>query len=239
MTKLKTSNRGARLVAAAGVALALGGCVSLLPKAPPVQTFQVGRSPTPAAGVAPSGPGVGVVLTTVSLPRAAAGDSILTITGDQTAYLAGARWSAPAAVMVQEDAESAFAAHPGPVRLLHRGDFAGASALLTLDLADFEARYDNGAGVAPAVVVSIRATLSQPSGGALASQTFTVKQPAGDNRIAPIAAAFDMATTQALGLVVAWTNGQAPLIPPKPGAVTTTTSTSSTSSSTTMPKPQS
>jgi cholesterol transport system auxiliary component len=229
MTKLNTSNRGARLTAVGALALALGGCVSLLPKTPPVQTFQVGRSPPPAAGVvAPADAGVGVALTSVNLPRAAMGDSILTITGEQTAYLAGARWSAPAAVMVQEDAESAFNAHPGPIRLLRRGDFGSASALLSLDLADFEARYDNGAGAPPVVVVSVRATLSRPSGEALATQTFTVKQPAADNRIAPIAAAFDMATTQALGLVVAWTNGQASLIPPRPGAATSTTSTTST-----------
>jgi len=235
MYKPNTSNRAARLVVAGGLVLTLGGCVSLLPKAPPVQTFQVGRSPPPAAGgEALGGQGVAVVLTTVSLPRAATGDSILTITGAETAYLAGARWSAPAAVMVQEDAQSAFNAHPGPVRLLHRSDFAGAQALLSLDLADFEARYDNGAGVPPVVVVSIRATLNKPTGEALASQTFTVRQPAVDNRIAPIAAAFDMATNQALGLVVAWTNGQASLIPPSPKATMTTTST--TTSSTTTPR---
>jgi ABC-type uncharacterized transport system auxiliary subunit len=135
--------------------------------------------------------------------------------------------------MVQEDAESAFTVRPGPIRLLRRGDFGSASALLSLDLADFEARYDTP-GAPPSVVVSVRATLSKPSGEALATQTFTVRQPAGDNRIAPIAAAFDMATTQALGLVVAWTNGQAPLIPGRPAAVTSTTSTTS---STTTPRP--
>jgi cholesterol transport system auxiliary component len=234
MTKL-TKSQGFGLGLAGAMSIALSGCISLLPKTPPVQMFQVGRSPPPASGaVAASGPGVGVLLTTVTLPHAAMSDSILTITGDQAAYVAGARWTTPAVVMVQEDAQSAFNAHSGPVHLVQRGDFAGASALLGLDLADFEARYDNGASLPPTIVVSIRATLSRPAGEAIASQTFTVKQPAADNRIAPIAAAFDMATSQALSLVVAWTNSQAPSIPPLPGAVT---STSTTTSSTATPRP--
>jgi cholesterol transport system auxiliary component len=219
------------VVAASFLAFALGGCVSLLPKSPPVQLFQAGRAAPPPAGSvpAPSGPGVGVVLTSVNLPRAAMSDAILTINGDQAAYLSGARWTSPAAIMVQEDAESAFNAQTGPIQLLHRTDFAAASALLTLDLGDFEARYDNGAAAPPVVVVNIRATLSRPDGRPLASQTFTIRQPATDNRIAPIAAAFDTATSQALGLVVAWTNGQAPFIPQRPGATTSTiTSTSTT-----------
>jgi cholesterol transport system auxiliary component len=224
----------AGVFAAGLLALTLGGCVSLLPKSPPVQLFQAGRAAPPAAGTipAPASPGVGVVLTTVHLPRAAMSDEILTVDGDQAAYLSGARWISPAAVMVQEDAESAFNAQPGPIQLLHRTDFAGASALLTLDLGDFEARYDNGAAAPPVVVVNIRATLSRPDGQTLASQTFTVRQPAADNRIAPIIAAFDTATSQALGLIVAWTNRQAPSIPPRAGATTSII----TSTSTTTPR---
>ncbi len=234
MNKRGRGSSVVRVAAASLLALALGGCVSLLPKSAPVQLFQVGRAAPPPAGsvAAPSGPVVGVVLTSVNLPRAAMSDAILTIDGDQAAYLSGGRWTSPAAVMVREDAESAFNAQAGPIQLLPRTDFAAASALLTLDMGDFEARYDNGATAPPVVVVNIRATLSRPDGQILASRTFTVRQPAADNRIAPIAAAFDTATSQALGLVVAWTNGQAPFIPPRVGTTTSTiTSTATTTTS--------
>ncbi len=188
-------------------ALTQASCVSLLPQAPPVQLYAFGRSPPPVAAPAKETT-VSVALSSVSLPRAAIGDQLLSVTGREAAYIAGARWITPADVMFQEDVERAFDAHNGPVRLVGRGDLATPSALLVLDVEDFEARYDNGAGAAPVILVSVRAILSRPDGQTLAIQTFTLRRAAVDNRVAPIVDAFDQAATQVLGQIVVWTESK-------------------------------
>jgi cholesterol transport system auxiliary component len=195
----------------AALSLGLCDCVSLFPKSKPIQLYAFGQLPPPSAGSAGSAaPGaVGVVLGGVTMPAAAVGDQILTVNGQDVAYIAGARWVVPAGVMLQGDAERAFEARGQRVRLLHRGDFGGAVALLHLDVGDFEARYDTP-GAAPTVVVSLRASLTRPGGVLIASQTFTARQPAADNRIAPIAAAYDKAVVDVLGQVVAWTDTNTP-----------------------------
>ncbi len=196
----------AAAVAASG--LGLSACVSLFPKTPPVQLYAFGQLPPPPAG--PTAPGaVGVVLGGTTMPAAAVGDQILTVTGQDVAYIAGARWVVPAGAMIQGDAERAFEAKGRRVRLLHRGDVGGAVALLHLDVGDFEARYDTP-GAAPTVVVSLRASLTRPGGALIAAQTFTARQPAADNRVGPIVAAYDKAVIEVLGQVVAWTEGNAP-----------------------------
>jgi cholesterol transport system auxiliary component len=206
--------RGGVATAIAAVGLLLCSCVSLLPKAVPVQLYAFGQLPPPAAGsTAPNA--VGVVLGGTTMPAAAVGDQILTVTGQQAAYIAGGRWVVPAGVMIQGDAERAFEARSQHVRLLHRGDLGGAVALLHLDVGDFEARYDTP-GVAPTVVVSLRASLTRPGGALIAAQTFTAREPAAEDRIAPIVAAYDKAVIGVLGQVVAWTDANAPEAPATP-----------------------
>ncbi len=202
------SRRGALAATLAGLSLGLCSCVSLFPKSQPVQLYAFGElPPPPAGGVVPGA--VGVVFGGVTMPAAAVGDQILTVTGQDVAYIAGARWVVPAGLMIQGDAERAFEARSQRVRLLHRGDFGGAAAVLRLDVGDFEARYETP-GAAPTVVVSLRATLTRPGGVLIAEQTFTARQPAAENRIAPIVAAYDKAVIEALGQVVAWTDANAP-----------------------------
>jgi cholesterol transport system auxiliary component len=199
---LRTVPHAALAAVLAGLSLGLCSCVSLFPKAKPIQLYAFGQLPPPQPGAIASG-AVGVVLGGVTMPAAAVGDQILTVTGQDVAYIAGARWVVPAGVMLQR------------VRLLHRGDFGGAVALLHLDVGDFEARYDTP-GAAPTVVVSLRASLTRPGGALIAAQTFTARQPAADNRIAPIAAAYDKAVTDVLDQVVAWTDANAPAAPTPP-----------------------
>ncbi len=200
--------RGGVAATLSALGLGLCSCVSLFPKSQPVQLYDFGQLPPPPAGtVAPSA--IGVVLSGITMPAAAVGDQILTVTGQDVAYIAGARWVVPAGLMIQGDAQRAFEARGQRVRLLHRGDFGGAVAQLHLDVGDFEARYE-APGAAPTVVVSLRATLTRPTGVLIAEQTFTARQPAAENRIALIAAAYDKAVIDVLGQVVAWTDANAP-----------------------------
>jgi cholesterol transport system auxiliary component len=163
----------------------------------------------------------------ITMPGSAVGDQILTLTGQKAAYIAGARWVIPAGLMMQSDAERAFEARGQRIRLLHRGDLGAAVALLHIDVGDFDARYDTPDSV-PTVVVSLRATLTRPGGGFIAEQTFTTREPAAENRVAPIVAAFDKAVTDVLGQVVDWTEANAPAAAP----ATTTQVVSSPSTST-------
>jgi cholesterol transport system auxiliary component len=202
-----------------GLGLGLCGCVSLLPKAKPIQLYAFGQLPPPPPGEARPG-AVGIVLGGVTMPAAAVGDQILTVTGQDVAYIAGARWVVPAGLMVQGDAERAFEAKGQRVRLLHRGDLGGAAAVLRLDVGDFEARYATP-GAAPTIVVSLRASLTRPDGALIAAQTFTARQPAAENRIVSIASAYDKAVIDVLDQVVAWTDAHAPAAPAEPTAVTT------------------
>ena len=205
-------------VCALGAAL-LAGCVSLLPKQAPVQLYRFGDTDVQPAGAAaastprPVGRGqdtLGVILTQVSLPRAAEGDGLLTTRGDEAAYIAEARWVAPAAVMFQENAQRAFAERAARVRLIGRSDVAAASVLLRLDVTEFDARYDRSTDAAPRVVVSLRATLASADGRRLLQQGFTASRPAAQDRVSAIVAAYDAAVQAVLGQVVVWTDAGAP-----------------------------
>ncbi len=215
-----------RAIGSGMVALALGGCVSLLPAPPPTQLYRFGPDAAEAPPDRPPAPGPGVVLAEVSLPAASTGDQILTLTGDRAAYVAGARWVTPAVQMFREDAERAFAERARRVRLLHRGEIAAAAAVLRLDVADFEVRYA-AADAPPAVVVSLRANLARADGGGLQQRGFTARQAAAENRVSAIVRAFDVATARVLGQVVAWTDAAAPGAP-QPAGVPATTTTSAT-----------
>ncbi len=210
------------------VSLGLYGCVSLLPRQPPAQLYQFGRTPPPAASpdgvvVGRGQASLGVILSQVTLPRAALGDGILTARGDEAAYIAGARWLTPAALMFQEDVQNAFAARAASVRLIDRGQLGAATALLRLDVTEFDARYDPAAPAAPpTVVVSLRATLTRADGRALVQQVFTERRGAAQDRVSAIVQAYDAAVQGVMVQAVDWTQAQTPGIAAglDPGAIT-------------------
>lgn len=194
-----------RLAALAGLALAvsLGGCVSLFPKAEPAQLYRFGDAAQPAQ--ASGGPGFTVLLDTLSFDKAADTDRILTSDGNQLAYVKGGRWASPASVLFQAAVLKGFDAPGAAVRLIQRGESARAQDVLKLSVVRFEARYDHGAGAAPTVSVVVRAALNRQGDYALlGAQTFDAEVPASDNRIGPIADAFDKATAKVVGDVAQW-----------------------------------
>jgi cholesterol transport system auxiliary component len=191
------------LVSALVLPIALGGCISLFPKTKPVQMYRFGETvPAPSAPAAAKG----LVLKGATVfPPDAAGDHILTVTGSQTAYIAGATWVSPAAVMFDAALLRAFDA-PGSVRLVERGEPLAAPSTLRLDVRAFEARYPG-----PSAVVQVRATLIRNADRSLiAEKMFDATIPASDNRQGPIVAAFDQATNQVIADIRNWTTATAP-----------------------------
>jgi cholesterol transport system auxiliary component len=190
--------------------MGLTGCISLFPKAPPIQLYRFGVSPPAASPAPPGGRIVNVQRSMTGFTAVAAGDQILTVNGDQTAYIGSARWASSATELFDEAETQVFEAAGGPVRLLRAGDPARPQVSLRLDVQTFEARYLAGPNAAPTVVVEVHALLvSMADRRVLGDETFESDIPASDNRVSTIVQAFDAATNDVLGKIVGWTDQQA------------------------------
>ena len=209
------------------LSLALGGCISLLPKEKPATLYRFG-GPTSDAGTVDAHLR-GVVLGQIGFPREATGDGILTVTDSRTAYIAGVRWVAPAAVLFHQAVTAAFDEATSRTRVLTRGEVGAAAGVLQLDVARFEVDYRGGQ---PTVSVMIRGRLSGADGTLIGERNFDVEKPADANRVSVIVPTFDAATREALGQIVAWTD-QSLDANPAPSASMSSTSTSSRSRTTT------
>jgi cholesterol transport system auxiliary component len=197
-------------IAAAALPLLLGGCISVFPKAKPVQMYRFGdQVAAPAAATttaaAPAAGQAVVFKGPIVFPPASGGDRILTVTGSESAYVGGARWVAPAASLFDEALLKAFDA-PGAPRLAVRGEPLPALSTLRLDVRSFEARYPG-----PTVRVQVRATLTRNADRALIGEKmFEAEVPASGNRQVSIVAAYDQAVGQVLAGVRDWTAATAP-----------------------------
>jgi cholesterol transport system auxiliary component len=195
-----------RLAALGACGLALGGCISLLPKSKPAQLYRFGQ-PATAEAPAARAASVGVFRANGGFQRESAGDRLLTITGDRVAYIAQARWVAPAEVLFQQSVSSAFDNASGRVRLISRGEPAHSDYVMRLDVRNFEARYDDGPQAAPTVLVRVRAAITHDGNRVVIDdQVFEARVRADDNRVGAIVAAYDRALAEVLGKLVAWTN---------------------------------
>jgi cholesterol transport system auxiliary component len=195
-----------RALAAAMLAGLLSGCISVLPKEAPAQLYRFGDFATAAPPPAtPTTPGFTVEALPISFDRPAAGDAILTRTGEEAAYIKGSRWVGSAQSLFESAVSRAFVAAGGPVRLISRGEPSRPDYLLKLDVLRFEAHYDQGPGAAPTIVIEMNATLSHSGDHALAGERlFEAKVTAEANRAGAIAVGYDQATLKVLTDLVAW-----------------------------------
>jgi cholesterol transport system auxiliary component len=188
----------------------LSGCISVLPKEPPAQLYRFGDFATAApAPTTPAAPGFTVEALPISFDRPAAGDAILTRTGEEAAYIKGSRWVGAAQTLFESAVSRAFVAAGGPVRLISRGEPSRPDYLLKLDVLRFEAHYDQGQGAPPSIVIEMNATLSHSGDHALAGERlFQTKVTADANRAGAIATSFDQATRKVLSDLVAWVDAK-------------------------------
>ena len=197
------THRLAPLVAAFAAAFCLCGCITLFPKTQPEPLYRFGNAPAATQG--PANARFSVLDDTLAFDVEAAGDRILTVNGDEVAYVKGGRWAAAATTLFREAVQRAFDAAGGPARLVEHGEAVKVDKVLRLDVSRFEARYENGAGAAPTVLVRVHASLSGYSDHNLVGeQTFEAQVAAADNRLGPITQAFDRATSQVVGGIVSW-----------------------------------
>lgn len=189
---------------AAVAASALGAC-SLLSTPDPVQLYRFG-DPAVTRADAPVSQPVPIALRRVEFPEAVRDDRILGATGAETAYIAGARWVSDAATLYTDSVEQAFETQGQRVHLLGRREGGMRGRALDLDVRTFEARYAVPSA-APAATIVVRARLIDPENRAVAAErTFSVSQPATENRISAIVDAFDVAVRDVNTQLVAWTD---------------------------------
>lgn len=204
MTALARSLRVLSLTAAA---VSLSACISLFPESEPSQLYRFDGPTTASAGpaLAPAAR-FGIVRSNGSFVQSSAGDRLLTVNGDQVAYIAESRWVSPASTLFNEAMTRAFDNNAGPARLMSRGEIGRADYSMRVDVTRFEAVYDRGPKAAPQIAVTLRVVLVRADRTLAGSTMIETNVRAGDNRVSSIVSAFDQAVSQALAELIIWTN---------------------------------
>jgi cholesterol transport system auxiliary component len=175
----------------------------MLPKARPAQLYRFGEARTTPA--APSRSRFTVQMLPIDFDRASAGDLILTVSGDEAAYIKGARWVTSASSEFEGAVATTFAGDQGAAHLMAHGEVVRPDVQLKLSVRRFEARYTHGRTAPPDIVVELYAALSRADDRTLVGErTFTASIPASDDRMGAIAQAFNQAVGQVLGEMVRW-----------------------------------
>ncbi|HLZ84042.1 MAG TPA: ABC-type transport auxiliary lipoprotein family protein [Caulobacteraceae bacterium] len=187
----------------------LGGCVTVFPKSPQASLYRFEPDPAPKPGPARAGTVTTVALGEQSFRSEEAGDRLAVIEGGQLAYVADARWAAPAEVLFIDAVLETFDAQAGATRLVRRGGLAASPYLLGLQVDRFEAVRPAADGAPPTVVVRFRALLIRTKDRALiGDRTFESSAPAKANRLSAIVPAYDAALSTTLSTLTSWVDDQ-------------------------------
>ena len=185
-----------------GAAVALTGCVTLLPKTKPAQLYRFGYTPelveqkAEAAGTAGRAVGMaptGIVFGTVTFPQDSAGDRIVTVEDSQVAYVAEARWTSAASGLFKDAISTGFARGGQSVTLEPRGPTA-ANFRLDISVRKFETDYKRNR---PTVSVALDARLIRLSDRMVVGQKFiSADIPVRKSDMSLMADGYNQATTQ-------------------------------------------
>ena len=188
------------------LAATLGACTGSFFKSnqPPPSTFLLSVTPQPAPG------GVAIPLDlTVLMPRVRTGlntDRIAALYPDgKLEYFAGARWSGPLDEVVQDLVLQAFR---GRFRNVGTDTSAfNAGYWLEVEVVDFQAAYDGSRpGAGPTVDVHLLARVGNAADRRMLGHfDADARQPAADNRLSAVVAAYEAAANRALAEIVAQT----------------------------------
>ncbi len=191
-----------KTAAVLGAAIALTGCVTLLPKTKPAQLYRFGYTPemveqkAEAAGTAGRAFGMaptGIVFGTVTFPQDSAGDRIVTVEGSEVAYVAEARWTSAASGLFKDAISTGFARGGQTVTLEPRGPTA-ANFRLDISVRKFETDYKRNR---PTVSVALDARLIRLSDRMVVGQKFiSADIPVRKSDMSLMADGYNQATTQ-------------------------------------------
>lgn len=185
-------------------AVALTGCVNLLPETVPAAVYRL-SSPEPVTRNSQQE----LTLVQVDAPHAARSlsgtDIAILMDGQHIAFMSGAQWIEPAPRVVQAMVIDAMNAQSGGVLPARPEDGVRVDYELRTDLREFEAAYLNGMESAPTIRVRIAARLiTERSREFAGMQVFTAEVRARANRQRDIIDAFDQAAREATGDIAQW-----------------------------------
>lgn len=172
------------------------GCGGLLGGGKPAALYQFGEVAMDQAGDPPTPIGRPLVLLYAgsSFERQIRGDRILTTTGNQAAYIAKTRWTAPARELFDSVALRRLQGISPQITVVRIGQRPVVDYLLSIDVRRFEADYSRHSE-APDAVIDARAQLVRVADRAIVGDWVVVqREPAQENRVTAIVAAFDRAT---------------------------------------------
>lgn len=201
-------------IAVVAAGLALSGC-ALLKSPDPVQTYRFGTVPAFGAvdqGSVPTCARTGVNLRRVEFNTAARGDQMLTATGNETAYIGGARWVGQASTLFEEALQEGFASG-APCLRVTSGPLTRDDLSLSVDVRRFETVYA-APGAAPQIRVGVSVQLLRREDRAIIKDArFDVARPVQANRVNAIVAGYNDATADAVRQIVDWTVQEVAMMP--------------------------
>lgn len=182
---------------AATAALLLSGCGTLLGGGKKATLYRFGDGPAPVVG--PVHPREILFLPPPIFDPAADGDRILTVSGNRAAYLAGARWLTPAPTMFAAAVKRHIESVRPEVDVETGRSTVQPDHVMRINVASFEARYDNGDDQAPVVVIVAHMSLDAPVGGKATPVIIEERERAADNRASAVTMAFGAAVDRLAG----------------------------------------
>jgi len=211
----KSNSRFAHLGPVAAVLLMTTGCALMGGGGKPATMYTFGQSPTPAASQAVPGYPVTVLYLGARLGSQSAGNHILTETGNQVAYIAEARWVAPASELFDAATVNKLESMAPSMRVI-RGARPKADYMLAIDVQRFSAVYERGQAFPPEAVLQARAKLVRTADRVIVGDwPIEERVPAGENRVSAIVVALDQSTDAAVTRIANLTRQAA--VPGNPG----------------------
>jgi cholesterol transport system auxiliary component len=205
------------LTVALATVLSVAGCTSglLRSHAAPVRQYVLHITAAPAArSDATAREGVAArpslrVLQPLPAPGLDTDHIALELAGNRMDYYAAVRWNGPVPDVVAGLALDSLRDSPAWGAIVGPGSPFNADYQLQISVSHFEADYSAGggaadSGAAPVIHVSLNCLLTRRADGAIvASFTAQSRQPARENRMGGVVAAFEAAVNEALGVVTA------------------------------------
>lgn len=200
-------------LAALGAALALAGCVNLLPQSTPSSIYRL-STPEPAGGNAAGRQVVRVDLPLA--PRGIASDEIaISLSNGELAFIDGAKWISTTPRLVQDLVIGAIDAYEPDLIASRPEDGVIAEYELHTEVRSFEAVYRDGPDLAPLVIIQMRVRMVRLSDRSLLGvQAVGAQAQARSNTVGDIVAAFDAAAQETASEISAWATQQVRANPP-------------------------
>ena len=187
------------------------GCTGSLfqSKVPPPTIYELGAGSSappaaPAAGTPAAATPVDLAVLKPLVRPGLESDRIAALYPDRRLdYFADARWNGPLGEVLQDIAVQAFHARAALRNVSGEASVFASTYWLEIDVTDFQAEYTTGAN-APTVHVQFLARLGTSGDRRILGQfTAIARQPAAENRLTSIVAAYAQATDTALAKIVA------------------------------------